>query len=438
MPDPRGQGPTLAAVDIAWLASDAGRATIAAAGRLLAAGDPLAATTALRRSHPDLSAQQCADALTQARLQARAQARLGADADRLLLTADGLEQATRTAVATLRATRLADLLHRMHPDREPVVADLGCGLGTESWALARAGCHVVAVDIDSSVAALARANATALGLADRIEVLTGDVTAPEVLASVLDRVDAVVIDPARRDEHAPRRADGSAARRILDPTQWSPPWSFVLQVATQRPTVAKVAPGLDMSWVRASGAHVIFTSHDGDLVEAALWFPPVGSAGQRTGQVVRGTMSMTLSSDAPRPDDIPVGPVAAYILDPDDALVRADVLHLICQRDGHLLDPQIAYITRMQAPDAGEMWLGRWYRVLTSTPFNIRTLRWAMSEHGIGALTITKRGFAGDIDQIRRQLKPSGTGREAVLMLTRTSEGPLAILAESMVRPNGA
>ena len=418
---------------VAWLASPEGQAVLDDAADLLTAGDALSAATALRRRHPGLAPDRAAAALTQARLRARARVRLGTDADHLLLTAEGLEQATRAAVATLRASRLADHLRRMHPDRRPVVADLGCGLGTESWALARAGAQVVAVEINPTTAAMARVNAHALGLGTEIEVITGDITAPDLLASVMDRVDAVVLDPARRDEHAPRHADGSAARRILDPTRWSPPWSFVKQVAAQRPTVAKVAPGLDVTWIRDSGAQVVFTSHDGDLVEAALWFPPLGHAGQRTGQVVRGSMTTMLSSDAPRPDDVPLGPVRNYVLDPDDALVRADVLHLICQRDGHLVDPHIAYITRTHAPDPGEMWLGRWYRVISSMSFQIRDIRWAMAEHGIGTLTITKRGFAGDVEQIRRQLKPSGHGREAVLLLTRTDAGPIAILAEPVV-----
>ena len=56
------------------------------------------------------------------------------------------------------------------------VADLCCGIGGDAIALARAGIRVLAVDRDPLTAAVARANADALGLADLIEVREADVT----------------------------------------------------------------------------------------------------------------------------------------------------------------------------------------------------------------------------------------------------------------------
>ena len=127
----------------------------------------LATATRLRRSHP---AALVSAALGQARLRQRAVAKFGAeDAYRMFFTPNGVEQATRTSVATYRAGRFAAAGVRS-------VADLCCGIGGDAIALARAGISVLAVDRDPLTAEVARANAAALGLDALIEVRCADVT----------------------------------------------------------------------------------------------------------------------------------------------------------------------------------------------------------------------------------------------------------------------
>ena len=94
----------------------------------------LALATALRRDGSDPAL--VAAALTQARLRVRARAKFGADADRMYLTAAGLEQATRAVVAEHRAARFAAA-------GAAGVADLCCGIGGDLIALARAGLQVL-------------------------------------------------------------------------------------------------------------------------------------------------------------------------------------------------------------------------------------------------------------------------------------------------------
>src|SRR5206468_358536 len=91
----------------------------------------------------------------------------GTDAGRMFFTRAGLEQATRGAVAARRARRLtaAGVRH---------VADLGCGIGADALALARAGIRVSAVEADPATAAVATANAAALGLAELVDVRCAD------------------------------------------------------------------------------------------------------------------------------------------------------------------------------------------------------------------------------------------------------------------------
>ncbi|MDP9398391.1 MAG: SAM-dependent methyltransferase, partial [Actinomycetota bacterium] len=77
----------------------------------------LEVTGRLRAQHPP---ELVAAALTQARLRARAREKFGEAAERLWFTPGGLEQATRPAVAALRARRYTAAGSRR-------VADLCCG-----------------------------------------------------------------------------------------------------------------------------------------------------------------------------------------------------------------------------------------------------------------------------------------------------------------------
>src|SRR4051812_41935920 len=133
----------------------------------VALGDPLAAASALRaRGVPgDLAAA----ALTQVELRRRASGKFGAAAETMFFTRAGLEQATRAVVADRRAARLAAAGVR-------TLADLGCGLGSDALAAARAGIEVYAVDADPTTAAVATANVAALGLDASIKVDCADAT----------------------------------------------------------------------------------------------------------------------------------------------------------------------------------------------------------------------------------------------------------------------
>lgn len=102
------------------------------------------------------SGDEAAALLGQATLRRKARAKFGDAAARMLFTQAGLEQASREQVAALHARRFADAGCAL-------VADLGCGIGTESLALQSAGVGVLAVEIDPFTAALAEHNLTAAG-----------------------------------------------------------------------------------------------------------------------------------------------------------------------------------------------------------------------------------------------------------------------------------
>lgn len=85
------------------------------------------------------------------------------------------------------------------------VVDATCGCGGNAIGFARAGCRVVAIDVDPARLAMARHNAALYGVADRITLLAG--AAAEVLPA-LPPPDLVFVDP-------PWGADWDRARTDL-------------------------------------------------------------------------------------------------------------------------------------------------------------------------------------------------------------------------------
>jgi SAM-dependent methyltransferase len=348
---------------------------------------------------PDLAAA----AVTQTRLRARATAKFGEFADGMLLTAAGLEQATRLEVAARHAQRFVAAGCTR-------VADLGCGLGGDAMAMAGLGLDVVAVDRDEATAAAATMNlrhwpgvrVLCAELADVVAGLGAGAQGPGAGA------DGAWLDPARR------RPDG---RRVLDPRAASPPWAAVLEVAARVPaTGAKTAPGVPHDLL-PHGTETCWTSVDGDVVEAAVWWGPLARPGlRRSALVLHGGRATTVDDAGLEPAG--VGQVAAYLYDPDGAVVRSGLVARVAEATGgHLVDPRIAYVTAdrlVRTP------LARALAVEEVLPFGLKTLRHRLRERGVGRVEILKRGSAVDVEDLRRRLRLEGDG-EASLVLTRVA-----------------
>ena len=381
---------------LALLRSPEGVNALAAADQV-ATGDPLAAASALRSRGvgPELAAA----ALTQVDLRRRATSKFGPAAGRMFFTRAGLEQATRAVVAERRARRLAAAGVR-------TMADLGCGLGSDALAAASHGIFVYAVDADPVTAGVAAANATALGLDHLIKVDCADATTIPV-----EDYDAVFADPARR-----RAGRG----RVFDPKSYSPPWDFVAGLAERVPrTVLKLAPGIDHGLLPL-GAEGEWVSVAGDLVEAAFWCGPLATVPRRA-TLLPGGHEITGSGTAAAP----VGPVGAYVFDPDPAVVRSHLVAEFAETvGGRLGDPEIAYV---YADDPVDTPFGRRLEITDVLQFSLKRLRALLRERGVGRLEIRKRGSALEPDQLRRDLRLSGS-EAASLVLTRVAGAPTALL----------
>ncbi|MPV50776.1 SAM-dependent methyltransferase [Pseudactinotalea sp. HY160] len=360
-----------------------------------------------------MDADLVAAALTQSRLRAKAAAKFGEFAGSMLFTPDGLEQATRLEIAARHARRFA----RAEMSR---VGDLGCGIGGDALALAALGLGVLAVELDELTARIAAVN---LRPFPEARVRHGD-----ALATDLDGLDAVFMDPARRTRRG---------TRVFDPASYSPNLDAVLELRHRRPLGVKVGPGVPYSAL-PSETHAEWIGIDGSVVEAGLWFGPLAGEGSGRSALVLGTDAqgrrtshhLTWRGDADAPAaTAPTGPLGHYLYEPDGAVIRSGLLSLVCaELDGRLVDPSIAYITTDHAA-ASPFATG--YRVLDSFGFGLKRLRAYLRERGVGRLTIKKRGTAVTPEALRPQLQLKGPG-EATIVLTRVAGAQSVLVVEPL------
>lgn len=384
----------------AWLVSpDAASALALAAAQ--PDPDSLSAATRLRAAFPP---ERAAAALEQVSLRRRARRKAGGDADRFFWTVDGLEQATRPAVARRRAARFVAL-------GATALVDLCCGLGLDAVAAVAAGLRVTAVERDPVTALLARANLAAAGGAagaGRAEVLTGD--AEDLAPGLLADDAGVFCDPARR----------TAAGRSWRVEDLSPPWPFVEGLLDgSRLACVKLGPGLPTNLIPA-GVEAEWVSDAGDVVEAALWAGPRTVPGRRRA-VVDGA-ELTRDGVLPAP---PVGAVGGYLYEPDGAVLRAGLVPAVAEAvGGWRLHAGVAYL----AADAlvPTPWAEA-FEVLEVLPYQEKALRAWVRERRVGVLEIKKRGVDADPAALRRRLRPSGP-HAATLVLTPTASGAVALV----------
>ena len=373
-----------------WLLTEPGQALLVRATHLYVdhAGDPVRTASALRRQ--DVSPEHAAAALTQVDLRVRAAAKLGDDAARMYFTPDGLEQATRSRVATHRAARVALAAPAS-------VLDLGCGIGGDLVALARAGLTVAGVDRDELRVAVARANLDALGLGGAVQVAAAE----DVDVSGFG---VVFADPARRTDRG----------RVFDVDGWSPPWDFVTALLA-RPSCVKVAPGIPHSLL-PDGVEAEWVSDEGDVKEAALWSPQLATA-RRRATVIKGGGLVSLT-DEDDPGSPGVRAVGRCLYEPDGAVIRAGLVTAVAAGvNGGLVDEHIAYVTSDEAYTTP---LARSYEVLEELPYKEKPLRAALRARGMGRLTIKKRGVDVVPEELRRRLSLHGE-QEATIVMTRVA-----------------
>ena len=392
--------------DFVRLAGSAGQALLAQID-YSSTTDVLALVAKLRSDGHDPAT--VAAVLTQAKLRKRAQAKFGEFASQMLFTEAGLEQASRLKVAALHAGRF-----RSAGISE--VADLGCGIGAESMALASLGINVHAFELDEVTAAVATYN---LAPFENVKVEIADVEQLD-----LSKFEALFFDPARRELHGPKKA---TAQRHFDPANYSPNYNFCIEKAKTKPTGIKLGPGHDKKQI-PEGTEAQWVSVDGDLVEMGLWFGKVARDNvARSAFLIQGDSKHEITSSNSASSSAPLGKLGRYVYEPDNSLIRSGLIAEFSEPEGlTLIAPEIAYLSsdnRIESP-----WL-KGYEVIDDLVFDRKKLKAYVRENNIGILEIKKRGSDISPEELRKQLAPKGEGA-ATLIVTRVGDAHRVLVAQ--------
>jgi hypothetical protein len=340
-----------------------------------------------------------ANALSQAKLRKRAEAKFGEFAQRMFFTEDALEQASRLQVAALHANRFKQAGITQ-------VADLGCGIGAESLAFASLDLKVSAYEIDEVTSAIAAYN---LAIFDNVEVNNQDVTKLD-----LEQHQALFFDPARRNSKA----------RLFNPQDFAPNFDWVIEQAKKKPTGIKLGPGHPHNQIPQE-AEAQWVSVEGDLVELSLWFNET-----KRQDVTRSALLITKDGKHElktnqKEEPAPTGELGQYIHEPDNAVIRSHLINLLAeQTNTHTIDPQIAYLTGND--NITSPWL-KSYKVEQVLPFDRKQLKAYIKQNDIGTLEIKKRGADITPEELRKELAPKGKNK-ATLIVTRIGDAHKAII----------
>lgn len=396
--------------------------------------DTLSAVTSLRSR--GFSPEESAQIISLAQARTRARAKFGERARVLMLTQEATEQATRPVIAHYRAQRLRPVAG--------TVADLGCGIASDSAVYAADRGAVVAVELDPLTASFAAKN---LEFCPQARVYSGDVTDyvhGELLDASGEPVGIVWMDPARRELRGAKKAQ---TERLFDPEAFSPPFSFVLNLArTGVPMGVKLGPGFPHEGIPspadiASEANPTprveaeWIQSEGSLAELVLWFNALAQVGvARTATSVRelpteeadlgessnegsaeanallppyeavSFRSAFTAEEAEQSVEVPVSlpQPGEYLLEPAPAIVRSHLVAEFAQNIGaHLLDEHLAYLC---SAEPVEHPLVACYEVLEEIPLQEKQLKRWVREQGFTALTIKKRGVDIVPEQLRARL----------------------------------
>jgi hypothetical protein len=420
------EGEDLAPHVASWVVTDVGLEAVTLATDLLDRRDPgsdgstttpLTVVSELRRHVPDPDLATAVLQLAAARVRARDRF---ADADSLLFTRAGLEQASDPLVAAWRARRYlgAD------------VWDLCAGLGSDALALGRVATHLTLVELSAARVALLRHNLAAAGIDADVRI-----------------ADALDVDPpVGAWLHAdPGRRRGERRVRRLGATL--PPVDALLATHHGAPAIGVVvSPAID--WddpAFPADAEVEFIQRGDHLVEAVLWLGALRGDDRRVratatllpdvrlggGEVV--PIATARRSAVQQGVPLAVGPLGSHLVEAAPAAVRARLHdHLVATlADGRSAVRRVARRRALLTSD-GELPTSPWYRarpILTVLPARPKAVRAWLRTADPGPVELVLHGVDADVTTWWRGLGRPPRGPQGVrIELVRRDDDTVAVV----------
>lgn len=312
-------------------------------------------------------------AFTQWDLRSRAAAKF-ALAEKMLFDRDGLEMASHERLAGYHAAQF--------PEGERIV-EIGCGIGSDTIALAKRG-PVVAFEPNPVRAELAAHNLRVHGLDAEIRV---EPWIPGVSARF------AFADPSRR----------TGGRRSVEPGDFSPdPGSIVEGLHGAEMLGIKLSPMVSDAYFERFEARIEFASLGRECREALMWFGRGG--GTFAVHVESGELLPSCEPCASLDEPLP------WVFEADPAAVRAHALGAFGLAG---LGDSNGYLTGMGP--ASSPWL-RGFHVLEHGRFDEKLLRTALARNGGRTPEIKQRGTGIDPGRLRKQLQGRGDRSLTVLL----------------------
>jgi hypothetical protein len=256
---------------------------------------------------------------------------------------------------------------------------------------------VIAYERDPVRATLLEHNARALDVADRVDVRRQDVIAAEVSGPL------AYFDPDRR----------AGGVRTRDPAAFEPPQSVWVDLLERFERALIKLPPVVEGEVGIDGPEEL-VSLGGRARERRLFVgawegrPPRRALALPSGRWIEGHGEPWPAARTVEPGD--------WLLDPDVSVTLAGLVGDLARRDG--LDgahPEVPYLL---AAAPNETAPGHWMRVAAILPPKPTAVNAWLAAHGVGNLTIRKRGIDEQAAAWRKRLKPKGKAA-GTLVFTR-------------------
>lgn len=309
---------------------------------------------------------------------------------RCLLTQTAYEQSSSEATALARLSSF--------PDGGKLAVDLTCGLGVDSWAIARKFDRVIAVEADPVRAEMACWNFSRLGV-EHVEVTEG--TAERFMRKYDgERIDLIYLDPSRQT---------SAGDRVYSLEDSSPDVLRLLPLLRTKAAriMVKLSPMFDVEEVYrifGEGTAVEVVSLDGECKEVLVKIGFETEPEMRITVVRESVGRYGFSKAELCGDQMPQGNLTAdmaFIAEPDVAFYKARAVGAYARRcfpDGILN----GYLFLDHRPEDFE---GKVFRIADRLPYRPKEIVKILKSQGVRRMDIHRKEFPYSTEEIARAFR---------------------------------